>query len=311
MHKTENEISFNKTCNICSGNQFEYISRQYNIAKCNRCHFRQRLKVDESISSSYSGDVLMPPRLYSNARSLQQLSFISGHVSLKNVKTILEIGSGSGSMLRLLRNNFPYVDIHTIEPSKPLANILKEIPNINVINSFIEETDLNKRFDLIILSHCLEHIDNPLRLLSHIHDTLLLPKGILFVEVPNPDFELRNELAIKGSPKGHLWYFAPSNLISLLEKIGFSGKSIIVKKVCSSSKLYILSEDILRKLLLKNGKSYKFIIFSLRSFRRIMLYFNSLITLLNKGVKCDNGLDVETANPFCDNIAVVAIKNEH
>ena len=70
-------------------------------------------------------------------------------------------------------------------------------------------------FDLISMSHVLEHLPDPVGYLVHLRETLLTPDGWLLLEVPNLYAHDSFEVA-------HLLAFSPHTLREVLRKSGFS-----------------------------------------------------------------------------------------
>ena len=59
-----------------------------------------------------------------------------------------------------------------------------------------EEVSLPKKYDNVILTHVLEHIDNPVSLLKKINDEWLSDSGRLFIVCPNANAASR-QIAVK------------------------------------------------------------------------------------------------------------------
>lgn len=75
------------------------------------------------------------------------------------------------------------------------------------------------KFDMIILSHVLEHISNPDSFLKSLKE-LLSPKAKIFIEVPGIKDEAVDWNRI--TQIGHLWYFSLDTLKSLMQNNGFT-----------------------------------------------------------------------------------------
>jgi 2-polyprenyl-3-methyl-5-hydroxy-6-metoxy-1,4-benzoquinol methylase len=114
--------------------------------------------------------------------------FISGNV--------LELGSSKGDFTSRL---LPYFsDITCVEASEEAIDISKQkLPDtIQYVHSMFETANLSKKYDNIILTHVLEHIDNPVQLLTKIKDEWLSENGRLFVVCPNANAPSR-QIAVK------------------------------------------------------------------------------------------------------------------
>jgi 2-polyprenyl-3-methyl-5-hydroxy-6-metoxy-1,4-benzoquinol methylase len=64
------------------------------------------------------------------------------------------------------------------------------------INALFEQVSLPKRYDNIVLTHVLEHLDDPVAVLKRINDEWLVPGGRLFLVCPNANAPSR-QIAVK------------------------------------------------------------------------------------------------------------------
>ena len=109
---------------------------------------------------------------------------------------LLELGSFKGEFTKRL---LPYFeDITCVEASDEAINIAKKQLNkkVKFINSLFESTALPTKYDNIILTHVLEHIDNPVNLLKTINNEWLSDTGRLFLVCPNANAPSR-QIAVK------------------------------------------------------------------------------------------------------------------
>jgi SAM-dependent methyltransferase len=110
---------------------------------------------------------------------------------------VLEMGSFKGDFTRLLIEDFTY--IFCIEASDEAVQISKEkfknLPNIDIIHSTFEEADLGFKVDNIIITHVLEHLDNPVDILKKA-STWLEDDGRIFIICPNANAPSR-QIAVK------------------------------------------------------------------------------------------------------------------
>jgi SAM-dependent methyltransferase len=97
-------------------------------------------------------------------------------------KIALELGPAVGQMTKYLVNDFDELDL--IEGSKELLDQIPNYDNIYKYHSFFEEFKPDKQYDTIIMSHVLEHIENPVELLKNIYNWLS-DETIFIVSVPN------------------------------------------------------------------------------------------------------------------------------
>jgi 2-polyprenyl-3-methyl-5-hydroxy-6-metoxy-1,4-benzoquinol methylase len=114
--------------------------------------------------------------------------FISGNV--------LELGSSKGDLTSRLLSHFS--DITCVEASEEAIEICKQkLPSdIQYVHSMFESAKLSKKYDNIILTHVLEHIDDPVQLLKKIKNEWLSENGKLFIVCPNANAPSR-QIAVK------------------------------------------------------------------------------------------------------------------
>lgn len=94
---------------------------------------------------------------------------------------VLDIGASTGIMLSIFKNDG--WETWGVEPSES-ANAAKEGGH-RIIKNYFEKAKLPKNFfDVVIMNHTLEHLDDPVLVLRRIY-TLLKKEGILLVDVPN------------------------------------------------------------------------------------------------------------------------------
>jgi hypothetical protein len=94
----------------------------------------------------------------------------------------LELGPASGYMTRFLVNDFK--DLILVEGAKELYDRIPPYPNVTKHLSLFEDFDTGQTFDTIILSHVLEHIENPVALLNRIRNWMH-DETVLLISVPN------------------------------------------------------------------------------------------------------------------------------
>lgn len=101
----------------------------------------------------------------------------------KNSK-ILDMGAGRGEFSQFLQT-LGYDNIIAVEPSKDnYEHMVKNHLNSFFADSFSINQKTNMKFDLIVLSHTLEHILDFKDALLNLKK-LLNPNGIIYIEVPN------------------------------------------------------------------------------------------------------------------------------
>lgn len=110
--------------------------------------------------------------------------------------SVLELGSYQGDFTRRL---LPYFnDITCVEASNEAMSMAQQrLGNrVTFINNIFEDVILPKRYDNIVLTHVLEHLDDPVRVLKRINDEWLSENGRFFLVCPNANAPSR-QIAVK------------------------------------------------------------------------------------------------------------------
>ena len=110
--------------------------------------------------------------------------------------SLLELGSFKGDFTKRFMERFD--DVTCVEASD--VAIAEARPkfgdNVQFINATFETVVLPRRYDNIVLTHVLEHLDDPVMVLQRINDEWLAPNGRLFLVCPNANAPSR-QIAVK------------------------------------------------------------------------------------------------------------------
>ena len=110
--------------------------------------------------------------------------------------SVLELGPAEGVATEFLLKKWQ--DITVVEGSDRFCELLKEkFPQIRVINALFEDFSPQGMYDNIILGHVLEHVENPVDILSRAR-TWLSDHGKIFAAVPNSRSIHRQAAVIMG-----------------------------------------------------------------------------------------------------------------
>jgi 2-polyprenyl-3-methyl-5-hydroxy-6-metoxy-1,4-benzoquinol methylase len=114
----------------------------------------------------------------------------------------LELGSFKGDFTKRLLAHFS--DITCVEASDDaIREAIKRIGNTaKHVHSCFETVSLPQRYDNVILTHVLEHLDNPIDVLKRINSEWLSDVGRLFLVCPNGNAASR-QIAVKMGVVSH------------------------------------------------------------------------------------------------------------
>ncbi len=99
--------------------------------------------------------------------------------------SFLELGCYKGDFTKRFADYFG--DITCVEASSEAIKEAKQkVPsNVKFINALFEDVKLDKKYDNIVLTHVLEHLDDPVKVLKRINDEWLSDNGRFFLVTPN------------------------------------------------------------------------------------------------------------------------------
>lgn len=109
---------------------------------------------------------------------------------------LLELGCFKGAVTKRLAQYFD--DVSCVEASDVAAAEAVKTLNgkVKMYNDVFEKVELPEKYDNIVMTHVLEHIDDPIKVLKRVNDEWLSDKGKFFLVVPNANAPSR-QIAVK------------------------------------------------------------------------------------------------------------------
>jgi len=155
-------------------------------------------------------------------RTKHDLDLLLKYINISELKNCLDVGSNRGHFINNLFELNNSLVIWGVEPDEPIFNFsLNRNKRFNMINDRIENIKLPPNyFELVYLSHTLEHLKSPRLSLKQINECLK-QDGILYVEVPNIDFIDSVDVVEEWFIDKHLYHFSVNPLIHLITCAGF------------------------------------------------------------------------------------------
>jgi SAM-dependent methyltransferase len=128
----------------------------------------------------------------------------------RNRKNCLDLGSGSGEFMFLLKSLG--IKCLGVEPDEDYSAYCRERLGLDVRTQTLEETGFpDGSFDFIRLSHVLEHMPDPVRSLKTLQ-RWLSEDGTLYLETPNIEAEAGRKMRGSMFHFGHIFNFNPFTL---------------------------------------------------------------------------------------------------
>ncbi|MBW5397117.1 bifunctional 2-polyprenyl-6-hydroxyphenol methylase/3-demethylubiquinol 3-O-methyltransferase UbiG [Brachyspira pilosicoli] len=217
------------TCKVCSSNHYKKIGEIKNIWKeykdvyqCDECSlYFIDSPTDEEINSLYKNEYHnnIKNKLFEiakskmrYARSLSQFNFIKQTIDLKN-KDICEIGAFDGLLLSLFKKNNN--NVFGYELNDDARVYAKKKYDIDLKENFLES---KSKYDIIILSHVIEHFREPKEILIKIK-SMLKEDGFIYIEVPNSPMpnECSYNMLMRYLNTEHIVNFNMDNLLKFVK----------------------------------------------------------------------------------------------
>ena len=181
-----------------------------NIFQCDSCHFVQSEYVSSRGLESYyrhfyrgrlDAHALAAHRQKGVAQAKGQIAYLLEQQLKLKVSAALDYGTAEGSLGHELRTIADKVWVTEIDPQ--FVELLKQDGTL----ALVDHQDLGSErfagfFDLVTISHVLEHLTDPYEAMD-LFASILKPGGLLLVDIPNEVRMLQRGF----QAKGHLSYF--------------------------------------------------------------------------------------------------------
>jgi SAM-dependent methyltransferase len=237
-------------CKICGASPLLFLKDifddrhgypgQFDIYRCNTCGFGQTVpEIDEDII----GEIYTKYYPRKNIISLETLQnhpvkispFLkrwwmgvnnTAHYHIKKGTKVLDIGCGDCTSIREI--NAMGSEGYGIEPDQNIRSVVDTLGLKVHVGLFHEIPYSDKYFDYITMSQVLEHIHNPIELLTSFR-RILKDDGQVIIGVPNIDSRLRKKYRhrwLNWHVPYHLNHFSRGSLVILANRSGYTIKKI-------------------------------------------------------------------------------------
>lgn len=164
----------------------------------------------------------------------------------------LDIGCGNAAYEGYVMSDYPGWEFYAVEPSHASAVLAKRVPHLNVFEGLLEDAQYPADFfDVILMSHSLEHTFDPCAALREVR-RILRPGGRVVIKVPNfmsPSRRIFGEYWYHLDAPRHLFHFMPVVLSAMLRNVGFEIDSV---------RFEALSGSVLRSIAYRYGIKHFF-----------------------------------------------------
>jgi SAM-dependent methyltransferase len=201
------------------------------VVRCNRCglmYASPRAKEPDHVELSSAGTT---PRFQeSDSRYQKEILQVRDYRRTREFLgqlyprhgRLLEVGSSLGFLLDEFRREG--WDVLGVDPNSEACRIARERLGLPVVDAILERAGVDDvSFDVVLLNHVIEHLDDPLGTLREVN-RVLKPGGHLVIETPRYDtlmFKLLGRRERSISCDGHIFFFTNRTLRNLYEAAGF------------------------------------------------------------------------------------------
>lgn len=223
-------------CELCHSSDssvlYESASPFMRIVQCSHCHFVYQnpriaeIEMDDAYQTLAAYQAIAAQDEAKLRMFRSRIQTLRRKQNLAEKGNFLDIGTARGLMLDAMKSELPNWTHYGVEPSETAREHLTGHGK-NAVRA-LDELPANMQFDWINLDNVVEHVPEPVALLSKLRERLS-PGGFAYIEVPNESlFSVRyriNDL-VRGFPKpptfpGHISLFTRTTLRKTLELAGF------------------------------------------------------------------------------------------
>ena len=262
MNASPASIAYHERCLICQSPDIRVLKgyERFPLVRCASCKFvfMHRIPTKKELDDYYAhyGAVryLSPLTVEAYERLLDEFE------PYRKLNRILDVGCGNGWFLeQALKRGW---EAHGTEYGKELVEN-GSAKGIVMKEGVLGPDSFNgAKFDIIVSSEVIEHINNPMPELTNMHK-LLRPGGLLYITTPNFNsyvrYYLKADFTVIFYPE-HLSYYTPRTLHTVLSKTGFKRKKMLATgmsmvRLTKSKKVYIAKDspdEKLRKVMSQN-----------------------------------------------------------
>jgi ubiquinone/menaquinone biosynthesis C-methylase UbiE len=174
----------------------------------------------------------------------KRVGLLTKYKTLNEKTTVLDIGCGKPSFLAKCSEKYKTKCIGIDFSDKGWKESSKDFGSIDLLVTDVNNLKLDKSPDIITMWHYLEHDYSPKETLEKLK-SIISPKGLVFIEVPNFESESRKEFgdnwAGYHTPR-HTFLFSPKTIKQLLKDTGFSIVDIKINGTLDPYNLYWMSK---------------------------------------------------------------------
>ena len=226
-------------CRICESRRLKIVtkSKNYRILECKTCRIAftdpapnlpdyQNMDFHSKESDSNIDKLVLIEDLPYDWRILIKMQIDLVLTQFVKDASILEIGCGEGILLGQLRK-YGFSALEGFEPSYTAAKRAQK-RGLSIHNAYFDPLIINRKYDLVVMSHVLEHIENPIEFLEQINSILNPGGGLLLTQTNYRGLipKIQKDSWYAWVPDQHFWHFTPKSLETIFNRTGYLISSV-------------------------------------------------------------------------------------
>lgn len=223
-------------CPVCNKSKWKlYFDRDsFSLLQCTNCSFIRTVKKKFiKLNETEYTDPKIPYHQFEKKGFIYKQAATVLLRFLKDMpkgSSLLDVGCGLGWLLKQADDLGHKAE--GIDSSAPFVKVGKKLLGVKSTVKKFEDLKTNKKYDMIVMSHVIEHVDDHKIFLKRTK-SLLKPNGQLLIACPNINsllFKVQKDKWFPLSPGVHPWQFSKRTLSQLLKNNGFK-----IKKICTTN----------------------------------------------------------------------------
>ncbi|MGM0607243.1 MAG: class I SAM-dependent methyltransferase [Candidatus Muiribacteriota bacterium] len=214
----KDRFGFSSASVICRNCGFIQINPRMNQPDYNKFYLYEYRKLYMGIKNP---DKIFFSRQYQHGEEIYTYLEKNNLIKKEKKLFVLEVGCGAGGILKYFKDKG--CEICGIDPGKKFVEYGVKKFNLNLHTGTLQDLKLEKKPDLIIYSHVIEHIEDINLELESVQKKLK-EDGLLYIEVPGVK-NLKNNYYeydfLKSLHIAHVYHFTLRTLKNLLNQHGF------------------------------------------------------------------------------------------
>jgi 2-polyprenyl-3-methyl-5-hydroxy-6-metoxy-1,4-benzoquinol methylase len=233
-------------------------SAHYQINQCLRCALQYSSPIFDSnevqlmYRESEQGNIVAGQE--ANVRRTMELYYELARPFLRGHTRVLDIGCDIGLILDIARLD-GFRELYGIEPVTVAAVEAEQVPGARISTRFYEQEKFAAQyFDLVTLIHVVDHLVDPIQILTKAYAELR-PGGVILAVVHNAGSPLARFLGERFPPYNlyHHYFFSKVSLRRLFKRAGFEVLRVTPTYNCYSLQFFVHKVPVLPMAFKKAG----------------------------------------------------------